>query len=71
MTERNLRIDTLHAAIKERILFLDGAMGTVIQQYKLVEGDYRGQRLAAIEQDQMGNNDILNLTRPDCGRRDR
>ena len=65
MTERNLRIDTLHAAIKERILFLDGAMGTVIQQYKLVEGDYRGQRLAAIEQDQMGNNDILNLTRPD------
>ena len=40
-------------------------MGTVIQQYKLSEADYRGERLADIEQDQTGNNDLLTLTQPD------
>lgn len=40
-------------------------MGTVIQQYKLSEADYRGKRLADIEQDQTGNNDLLTLTQPD------
>jgi 5-methyltetrahydrofolate--homocysteine methyltransferase len=62
---RQQRITALHQAASERILFLDGAMGTVIQQYKLSEADYRGKRLADIEQDQTGNNDLLTLTQPD------
>ncbi len=51
--------------IKDRILVLDGAMGTMIQRHKLEEEDYRGQRFAEIEVLIKGNNDILNLTRPD------
>ena len=48
----------------ERILFLDGAMGTMIQRYKLVEADYRGERFADWTSDLKGNNDLLTLTRP-------
>ena len=62
---REQRIAALHQAAADRILFLDGAMGTVIQQYKLNEADYRGDRLADIDQDQAGNNDILTLTQRD------
>lgn len=47
-----------------RILMLDGAMGTHIQNYKLEEADYRGERFADIEQDVRGNNDLLVLTQP-------
>ncbi len=65
MANRQQRIAALHKAASERILFLDGAMGTVIQQHKLSEADYRGERLANIEQDQSGNNDLLTLTQPD------
>ena len=50
---------------KERILILDGAMGTMIQQYSLSEKDFRGERFAGIEGMMKGNNDMLNLTRPD------
>lgn len=51
--------------IKQRILFLDGAMGTMIQRYKLSEQDYRGERFADHHSDLKGNNDLLSLTRPD------
>ncbi len=50
---------------KQRIIFLDGAMGTMIQQYKLSEKDYRGTQFADHPTDLFGNNDILSLTRPD------
>ena len=50
--------------MSKRILMLDGAMGTHIQNYKLEEADYRGERFANIEQDVRGNNDLLVLTQP-------
>jgi 5-methyltetrahydrofolate--homocysteine methyltransferase len=51
--------------LKQRILILDGAMGTEIQNYKLSEKDYRGERFKAHPVNLKGNNDILVLTRPD------
>ncbi len=59
------RIDSLHAAIKARILILDGAMGTMIQSYKLQEADYRGARFADYHMDIAGNNDLLSITKPE------
>ena len=50
--------------LSQRILVLDGAMGTMIQRFKLTEADYRGTRLADHAQDLKGNNDLLSLTRP-------
>ena len=50
--------------LKQRILFLDGAMGTEIQTYKLIEADYRGERFAGFGRDVKGNNDLLVLTQP-------
>jgi len=64
-TERNHRIATLKQALQERILILDGAMGTMIQTYQLQEADYRGARFQAYHRDVKGNNDLLLLTRPD------
>ena len=58
-------LDTLHKALRERILVLDGAMGTMIQAYKLQESDFRGERFKDNAQDLGGNNDLLTLTRPD------
>ena len=49
----------------DRILVLDGAMGTMLQSYKLEEADFRGDLLKDHPSDQKGNNDILSLTRPD------
>lgn len=51
--------------IKERILVLDGAMGTMIQQYNLTESDFRGERFREIQGQLKGNNDLLCLTRSD------
>ena len=51
--------------LHQRILVLDGAMGTMIQRYKLSEADFRGTRFAAHGKDLKGNNDLLQLTRPD------
>lgn len=51
--------------IRERILILDGAMGTMIQGYHLTEQDFRGKRYADMPGQMKGNNDVLNLTRPD------
>ena len=50
---------------KERILVIDGAMGSLIQQYKLTEKDFRGERFMDCHRDIQGNNDILSITRPD------
>ena len=55
----------LTALAADRILVLDGAMGTMIQSYGLDEADFRGELLADHPQDLKGNNDILSLTRPD------
>ena len=55
----------LNEIIKERILILDGAMGTVIQQYNLSETDFRGVLFNHVEGQLRGNNDVLCLTRPD------
>ena len=55
----------LEAAFEQRILVLDGAMGTMIQSYRLDEAAYRGERFADWPSDLKGNNDLLNLTRPD------
>lgn len=54
----------LAGLLKQRILFLDGAMGTEIQNYKLEEKDYRGERFANFGRDVKGNNDLLVLTQP-------
>ena len=51
--------------LTERIVILDGAMGTMIQRYKLTEADFRGTRFATHPKDLKGNNDLLQLTRPD------
>ncbi len=55
----------LNSLLAERILLLDGAMGTMIQSYDLEENDFRGDRFADHDDDLQGNNDILTLTRPD------
>lgn len=59
------RTDLLKQQLAQRILFLDGAMGTMIQGYKLEEKDFRGSRFANWEVDLNGNNDLLSLTQPD------
>ena len=59
------RVEQLQGALSQRILVLDGAMGTMIQAAGLAESDYRGQRFADHPDDLKGNNDLLVLTRPD------
>jgi len=55
----------IETALESRILIIDGAMGTMIQRYKLEEADYRGERFKDWASDLKGNNDLLSLTRPD------
>ena len=55
----------IHYGINQRILILDGGMGTMIQKADLSESDYRGSRFAAHKHALKGNNDVLVLTRPD------
>ena len=57
--------DTLNRLLAERILVLDGAMGTMVQRRKLSEADFRGERFRSHPKDLKGNNDVLVLTRPD------
>ena len=61
---REKRIEALHRGLKERILLLDGAMGTMIQGLGLDEYDFRGDRFSDWSSDLKGNNDLLSLTRP-------
>ena len=56
---------TIKQLLKERILVLDGAMGTMIQRYNLNEADFRGEEFKTHTSDLKGNNDLLSITRPD------
>ncbi|MGI9271605.1 MAG: methionine synthase [Woeseiaceae bacterium] len=62
--DRDKRIATLFETLDQRIMLLDGAMGTMIQGYGLAEEAYRGDRFADWDSDLKGNNDLLSLTRP-------
>ncbi len=64
-TQRQERIERLKRLLDERIVLLDGAMGTMVQQHRLDERGYRGERFRGHGRDLKGNNDILTLTRPD------
>ena len=64
-TDMTDRIARLRQDLGRRILLLDGAMGTMIQGYKLSEADFRGERFANHGKDLKGNNDLLAITRPD------
>src|SRR5512144_750269 len=59
------RAAALPGLLAERIVILDGAMGTMIQRYKLGEAEYRGERFKDHPKDLRGNGDLLQLTRPD------
>jgi 5-methyltetrahydrofolate--homocysteine methyltransferase len=59
------RAQALPEILKTRIAILDGAMGTMIQRFKLSEADYRGERFKDFPKDVKGNNELLSLTRPD------
>ena len=59
------RAQQLPALLAQRILILDGAMGTMIQRFKLSEAQYRGERFKDFHKDVKGNNELLSLTRPD------
>lgn len=63
--DRVKRINTLKTNLKQRIHILDGGMGTMIQNRKLGEADYRGERFADYHMDIAGNNDLLAITQPD------
>ena len=64
ISSRPARTRALLDALAQRILVLDGAMGTMIQRYRLSEIEYRGERFATWKSDLRGNNDLLTLTRP-------
>src|ERR1700741_1769140 len=57
-------MSTIQQELEKRILVIDGAMGTMIQQYKLEEKDYRGKRFTDWHKDLKGNNDLLSITQP-------
>ncbi|VXD03200.1 homocysteine-N5-methyltetrahydrofolate transmethylase, B12-dependent [Enterobacterales bacterium 8AC] len=59
------RVEQLRQQLAQRILVLDGGMGTMIQSYRLEEQDYRGERFADWQSDLKGNNDLLVLTKPE------
>jgi len=63
--KKSAQFDAIQSLLKERILFLDGAMGTMIQRHGLEEDDYRGERFADWESPLKGMNDLLVLTQPD------
>lgn len=57
--------EELKKTLTERIMFLDGAMGTMIQKHRLEEEDFRGEEFKDFNRNLKGNNDLLSLTRPD------
>jgi 5-methyltetrahydrofolate--homocysteine methyltransferase len=59
------KMKTIRELLKEKILIIDGAMGTMIQQYNLEEEDFKGERFKDKTQSLKGNNDLLSITRPD------
>lgn len=60
------KVEQLRAQLNERILVLDGGMGTMIQSYRLNEADFRGERFADWPCDLKGNNDLLVLSKNFC-----
>src|SRR4051812_29913951 len=65
MTVQTNRAEDLQRLLRERIVIIDGAMGTMVQQRKLTEADFRGRRFADWKgKDLKGNNDLLNITQP-------
>jgi 5-methyltetrahydrofolate--homocysteine methyltransferase len=58
-------MQNIREALQKRILVIDGAMGTMIQRYKLTEADYRGERFKDWHKDVKGNNDLLSITKPE------
>src|ERR687885_875363 len=62
--EREVRISKFRALLKQRIIILDCAMGTMIQGYELSEEDYRGERFKDYPKELKGNNDLLSITQP-------
>src|SRR4051812_15339934 len=58
------KTDILLSLLKERIAIIDGAMGTMIQTYKLDEAQFRGEQFKNWHKDLKGNNDVLNITQP-------
>ncbi len=64
ISTRATRLAALHDALKQRILVLDGAMGTMVQRYNLTEAQFRGERFRDFGKDLRGNNDLLSITRP-------
>ena len=65
MTQAYTRAQQLPVILAQRIAILDGAMGTMIQRFKLDEAQYRGERFKDFQKDVKGNNELLSLTRPD------
>jgi 5-methyltetrahydrofolate--homocysteine methyltransferase len=57
-------MNTIQEELEKRVLVIDGAMGSMIQQYKLTEKDFRGRRFADWQKDLQGNNDLLSITQP-------
>src|SRR5262249_49104107 len=64
VTEKQNRIARLTDLLRERIVIIDGAMGTMIQAHKLSEADFRGERFKDWKADLKGLNDLLNVTQP-------
>src|ERR671929_2360400 len=62
--EREARVSEFRALLKQRIIILDCAMGTMIQRYGLSEEDYRGERFKDYPRELKGNNDLLSITQP-------
>ena len=58
------KLEILQKILRERILVLDGAMGTMIQRHKLTENDFRGERFKDHHSDLKGDNDLLSITKP-------
>ena len=59
-------MEDIHNILKNKILVLDGAMGTMIQQYKFTEEDYRGEKFKDFKVSVKGNNDMLSITQPEA-----
>ena len=66
MSDTGKRAGALERALRERIVLLDGAMGTMIQDLGLAEEDFRGARFAGHDAELRGNNDLLNLTQAEA-----
>ena len=58
-------MEKIRSIFKNKVLVLDGAMGTMVQSYDLSENDFRGERFKDHANDLKGNNEVLSLTRPD------